>query len=68
MVELHLMQWWPEFFKEHMNNELFELPEDYFIRNAHTEWNINTEARYIQKHLLQLNWNLPRSFSKNVQN
>ncbi len=26
-----------------MNNELFELPNDYFINRAHDEWNINSE-------------------------
>lgn len=42
-VETPFNQWWPDFFKQLINNELFELPNDYFISRAHAEWNINNE-------------------------
>ena len=41
-VEIPMNQWWPDFFKKYVNNELFELPDDYFIENAHAEWDINS--------------------------
>jgi hypothetical protein len=43
LVEDPITAWWSDFFKKYLNNELYKLPEDYFIRFAHTEWNINSE-------------------------
>ncbi len=43
LAESPVTDWLPDFLKRYLNNELFELPKDYFINNAHFEWNINSE-------------------------
>ncbi|MCB9248417.1 MAG: hypothetical protein H6613_07650 [Ignavibacteriales bacterium] len=41
-IDLPSNDWWPGYLKELVNNELFELPDDYFISRAHAEWDINS--------------------------
>jgi hypothetical protein len=49
LVEAPIIEWWPDFFKKYLTNELFKLPDDYFITIANAEWNINTEADTLKK-------------------
>ena len=41
-VEPPVNEWWPDYYKKLVNNELFELPNDYFINKANAEWTANT--------------------------
>ncbi|MCB9259101.1 MAG: hypothetical protein H6612_07045 [Ignavibacteriales bacterium] len=43
-IGLPANEWWPDYLKELVNNELYTLPNDYFITRAIAEWNINTAA------------------------
>lgn len=43
-IGLPTNDWWPEYLKELINNELYNLPDDYFITRSHAKWDINSEA------------------------
>ena len=55
-VNKPLIEWHPDFFKKYVNNEVYDLPKDYFINNAQHEWTISsdvdTEKVYSSNNLL----------------
>ena len=42
-VDEFLTVWFPDFFKEYLSGNIYELSDDYFYTNAHHSWSINTE-------------------------
>ncbi len=55
-VNKPLIEWHPDFFKKYVNNEVYDLPKDYFINSAQHEWTISsdvdTEKVYSSNNLL----------------
>ncbi len=43
-VNKPLIEWHPDFFKKYVNNEVYDLPKDYFINNAQHEWTISSDV------------------------
>ena len=40
-VDGQLVEWLSDFYKKLINNEIYELPKDHFIKNANISWDIN---------------------------
>lgn len=34
-------EWFPEFFKKYINNEIYDIPTNYFSNDANEEWSVN---------------------------
>jgi hypothetical protein len=37
------IEWFADYYKKLINNEIYELPKDYFIKNSNIIWNVNSE-------------------------
>lgn len=36
-------EWWPDFIKQYVNNEIFKFPDGYFSQYTDASWDVNTE-------------------------
>lgn len=43
-VDILFIEWFADYYKKLINNEIYELPKDYFINNVTSSWDVNNSS------------------------